>query len=122
MPSFLSDDVVWRMSWTRPSAVTHEPRLPDPEATTVTAQYVHLRIQRDSTPTSIPRTHSLHPGFMASCCLDRGIRRQDRKDTGYGAGKITDGDVTELVSFVPTAMTRVGGDLTITFLTSSLCT
>jgi len=34
---------------------------------------------------------------MASCCLDRGIRRQDREDTGMVQGKITDGDVTELV-------------------------
>ena len=34
---------------------------------------------------------------MASCCLDRGIRRYDREDTGQVQGKITDGDVAELV-------------------------
>jgi ketosteroid isomerase-like protein len=34
---------------------------------------------------------------MASCCLDRGLRRHDREDTGQVQGKITDGDVTELV-------------------------
>src|SRR6266550_4234604 len=68
--------------------------------------------QRDSTLTSTSRTHGLHPGSMTSCCVDRGVRRQDREDTGMVQGKITDGDVTELVrNTADAASAYIRGDI-----------